>query len=395
MSDLLVDGFFPHCEPTDRPARQRASGFREIGLPFESDTAITRHLAAFLQAHGDEPGKPVRPTHVLFNGGVFKAEALQRRLLDVLGEWFGGGARRGCSKASTIWTTPSPAARRITAGPSTAAACAFAAARPGRITSASRRPGLAVPGAPRPLRALCVAPIGMEEGTETDVPSGEIGLVVGEPAHFRFFSSSVRKADRPGDVLTAWTPDELPETDSLEAVLPPDESIDEPYVPVRFHAKLTELGVLELWCVEHDEREALEAGVQRAGIVELHHREVILHRAVEILVGHLGRAIVVLAVVAHLQQQVAGMAESQRAAGGLEVLGDQVIDRLAPIGDAELLAHQLEQPAELVLGRVDRLRSCRGCAAGTPRRPVRAARDWSRTRRAGRRAPGSSCRWAG
>ena len=58
--------------------------------------------------------------------------------------------------------------------------------------------GLAVPGAPRPLRALCVVPIGMEEGTETDVPSDEIGLVVGEPAHFRFFSSSVRKNDRPG-----------------------------------------------------------------------------------------------------------------------------------------------------------------------------------------------------
>ena len=69
--------------------------------------------------------------------------------------------------------------------------------------------GLAVPGAPRPLRALCVVPIGMEEGTETDVPSDEIGLVVGEPAHFRFFSSSVRKDDRPGDLLSTWTPDEL------------------------------------------------------------------------------------------------------------------------------------------------------------------------------------------
>ena len=90
VSDLLVDGFFPHCRPTDRPQRQQASGFREIGLPFEADTAVTRHLAAFLQAHGEEPGEPVRPTHVLFNGGVFKAEALKGRLLEVLGEWFKG-----------------------------------------------------------------------------------------------------------------------------------------------------------------------------------------------------------------------------------------------------------------------------------------------------------------
>jgi len=89
----------------------------------------------------------------------------------------------------------------------------------------------------------------MEEGTETDVPSAEIGLVVGEPAHFRFFSSAARKDDRPGELLTHWTPDELAETDSLEAVLPPDESIDEPYVPVRFRSRITELGALELWCV--------------------------------------------------------------------------------------------------------------------------------------------------
>jgi len=91
ISELLVDGFFPRCQPTDQPKRGRASGFREIGLPFESDTAITRHLAAFLQSHGEEEGKPVRPTHVLLNGGVFKAESLQHRLLEVLSEWFGGG----------------------------------------------------------------------------------------------------------------------------------------------------------------------------------------------------------------------------------------------------------------------------------------------------------------
>ena len=249
VSDLLVDGFFPHCKPTDRPMRERASGFREIGLPFESDTAITRHVAAFLQSHGDEPDEPVRPTHVLFNGGVFKAEALQRRLLQVLGEWFGeakkprllegehdldhavarGAAYYGWTKQRGGMRIRGGTARSYYVGIETA--------------------GLAVPGAPRPLRALCVAPIGMEEGAESDVPSGEIGLVVGEPAHFRFFSSSTRKADRPGDLLAAWTPDEVSETDSLEAMLPDDESIDEPYVPVRFHSRLTELGVLELWCV--------------------------------------------------------------------------------------------------------------------------------------------------
>jgi hypothetical protein len=64
--------------------------------------------------------------------------------------------------------------------------------------------GLAIPGAPRPLNALCVVPFGMEEGAECDVPSDEIGLVVGEPATFRFFSSGVRLWDVPGNVLKSW-----------------------------------------------------------------------------------------------------------------------------------------------------------------------------------------------
>ena len=91
--------------------------------------------------------------------------------------------------------------------------------------------GLAIPGAVRPLRALCVVPFGMEEGTELDVPGDEIGLVVGEQAVFRFFSSAVRKQDQPGDLLASWNEDELSETDSLEATLPPRRRSRRPLRP--------------------------------------------------------------------------------------------------------------------------------------------------------------------
>jgi hypothetical protein len=123
--------------------------------------------------------------------------------------------------------------------------------------------GLAIPGAARPLLALCVVPIGMEEGTETDVPSNEIGLVVGEPAHFRFFSSSTRKTDKPGDFLPSWSPEEIVETDSLETTLPAAAAQEE-YVPVKFHSKITELGMFELWCVPSngDQRWKLEFSVR-------------------------------------------------------------------------------------------------------------------------------------
>lgn len=246
-AQLLLDGFFPQCAPSDRPARRRASGFQEIGLPFEADTAVTRHLAAFLQAHGED-GVPVRPTHVLFNGGVFKSDALRNRLLDVLRSWYPGGP------APKLLEGEHDLDHAVARG---AAYYGWAKQHGGvRIRGGTARAyyvgietaGLAVPGAVRPLRALCVAPMGMEEGTSADVPGVPIGLVVGEPALFRFFGSSVRKHDKPGDLLPGWTPDELAETDPLEATLEAAEGVDEPYVPVRFHSNLTELGMFELWC---------------------------------------------------------------------------------------------------------------------------------------------------
>jgi hypothetical protein len=115
---------------------------------------------------------------------------------------------------------------------------------------------------------LCVVPFGMEEGTETDVPMtdyrGDVGLVTGEPTAFRFFSSAVRKTDPAGAVLESWKPDELAETDSLEATLPAAEKSEDGYVPVTFHSKITELGVFELWCVSKiaDHRWKLEFSVR-------------------------------------------------------------------------------------------------------------------------------------
>jgi hypothetical protein len=261
-AELLLEGFFPSCNVHDKPPGRRTSGFQEIGLPFESDAAITRHVAAFLSAHGEQKAsggakasggrkppeaQPVRPTHVLFNGGVFKADAFRERLLGVLSQWGGDAPPK-------ILAGHHDLDHAVARG---AAYYGWAKQHGGvRIRGGTARSyyvgiessGLAIPGAPRPLRALCVVPFGMEEGARVDVPSAEIGLVVGEPATFRFFSSPVRKSDQPGAVLAGWTDAELAETDSLEAHLPRDESLEEDHVPVRFQSHITELGVFELWC---------------------------------------------------------------------------------------------------------------------------------------------------
>ena len=159
-----------------------------------------------------------------------------------------------------------PRRRLLRLGQAAPAACGFAAASAGPITSASRPPGWPCPG-PRGRCGRCAScPWAWKRAIEADVPSDEIGLVVGQPGQFRFFSSSVRKEDRPGDVLESWTADELEETDSLEATLPAVEGSEDAYVPVRFHSRITELGVLELWCVgtKHPGRWKLEFSVREA-----------------------------------------------------------------------------------------------------------------------------------
>ncbi len=254
LANLLLDGFFPRCDLTALTQHQPASGFQEIGLPYESDPGITRHIATFVRTHcanTQQENKWNLPHHVLFNGGVFKAVGFQQRLLEVMTDW----SQQSGSEIKV---------ERLTGGSDLDFAVAKGACYYGwskhsggmRIRGGVANSyyvgietaGLAIPGAPRPLKALCVVPFGMEEGTQVKVPSSEIGLVVGQPVRFRFFSSKVRKQDQPGTLLDYWSDDELVETDSLTATLTVDGSADS-YVPVKFDSRITELGIFELWCV--------------------------------------------------------------------------------------------------------------------------------------------------
>ncbi len=246
-ADLLLDGFLPIVDADATPQRAPRSGFRELGLPWESDTAITRHLAEFLKRSATTS----QLRHVLFNGGVFRSPALQQRLLDQLQQWLPDNPPAPVQPQTDL---DSAVAR---------GACFYGWTRNNkgiRIRGGAPRSyyvgvetsGLAVPGIPRPLKALCVVPHGMEEGTSVDVPSDGIGLIVGERTQFRFFSSSCRNQDVPGQVLSRWSAEEINETNSLESTLDQDEASEDGWVPVGFRSVITELGMFELWCVSTD-----------------------------------------------------------------------------------------------------------------------------------------------
>ncbi|MEF1172943.1 Hsp70 family protein [Vibrio sinaloensis] len=298
VQQTLVDGFFPQVAITDHPVQRNRSALTQMGLPYAQDAGITRHIAAFLSkqanalstsGNGGEaaaqdfnpfanmPGMPgadaaqsadfIKPTAILFNGGVLKSKLLATRLEDTINEW--------------LIEADAEMAKRLT-GVDLDLAVASGAAYYGSVRRGQGvriRGGIAsayyvgiesampaIPGMAPPMEALCVAPFGMEEGSSVDVPSQEFGLIIGQPVNFQFFGSTVRRDDLAGTHLDYWAPEELEELPEIQVTLPVSEGRREgEVVPVTLASRVTELGTLYLeaiaadngqkWHVEFDVRE--------------------------------------------------------------------------------------------------------------------------------------------
>ena len=257
----LVDGFFPVVGPDDTPRTMRRVGLQEIGLPYASDPAITRHVAAFLARHRDVT--PTGVSAVLFNGGVMHAARFRERMVEVLSSWRGEGGVRVLAAAHPDLAVAEGAAVYGLARRGRGVRIRGGTARAYYVGVETAAP--AVPGMVAQVKALCLAPFGMEEGTEVELPGAEFGLVVGEPAEFRLFGSSVRRDDQPGAVVEGWQHGTLEELPPLEATL---DAVGDAgrTVPVKLRAHVTELGTLELWCVARDgaQRWKLEFNVRQA-----------------------------------------------------------------------------------------------------------------------------------
>src|SRR4051812_14529473 len=193
-------------------------------------------------------------------------------------------ARRRCvCSRGPISISRSRAARRRTGSRVAVArgAAAYGLARRGgglRIRGGTARayyvgiesPAPAVPGVEPPITALCLAPFGMEEGTEAKLLPHELGVVVGEPVRFRFFGSSVRREDQAGAELEAWKEGELEELAPIEVTLPAEGRREGDVVPVRLRASVTEVGTLLLEAIplapqKADERWKIELSVRAEG----------------------------------------------------------------------------------------------------------------------------------
>ena len=259
LEEALLEGFFSTCGVEDRPTQHtQRTGLRTLGLNYAQDSRILRHLAQFLhdsRQRIDDEELPenilqqefLAPSAILFNGGTTKAPLFRDRIIETLNGWL-----EAAEQPSLKLLELSDPDLAVAQG-----AAYYGSVQRGlglRIRSAntfsyyigveSTMP--VIPGMPPFMNGLCVAPSGMEEGSEVHLLGMEFGLLVGQTAQFRFFISRERK-DEAGD-LVENAEEELEELASLEVCLEMEDATGSQVVPVQLRTLLTELGALELWC---------------------------------------------------------------------------------------------------------------------------------------------------
>jgi molecular chaperone DnaK (HSP70) len=234
--ELALDGFLPFCGLDEKPKEEKRSVFRELGLPYVSDPAVTRHLAAFLSSANAQA-----PDAILFNGGFFIPEILRERVADVAAQWYGKrplifenqdldlAVAIGAAYYSNVRTTGIGVLVR------------------GGLPRAYY---IEIGGADETLRTVCLAPRGTEEGSTLEVDLPELQLVANKPVSFRLYSSLVRTEDPLGAIVsfTEAEKEELHAHAPLNAVIRFGKPAGERLVPVKLGAHLTEVGTLEIWC---------------------------------------------------------------------------------------------------------------------------------------------------
>jgi hypothetical protein len=233
--ELALEGFLPFTERGELPKDEKRSLFRELGLPYVSDPAVTRHLNAFLEPVGQVPDA------ILFNGGFFIPEILRERVADVVAQWY--GRRPEILENSDLDLAVARGAAYYSYVRSTGAGVLVRGGLPRTYYI-----GL---GAQRDDRfqAVCLVPRGAEEGAALEIDDDALQLVANRPVSFRLYSSLTRSEDKLGDVIEFSVGDpELHIHAPLNAVIRFGKKAEERQIPVKLGARLTEIGTLESWC---------------------------------------------------------------------------------------------------------------------------------------------------
>jgi molecular chaperone DnaK (HSP70) len=251
--EVLTGGFLPLTAPDDLPAHDRRVGLRELGLPYASEPAITKHLAAFLtqtaqaaepgpasKDHADDGPRMVRPDAILFNGGFFAPAVTREKIVEAVAGWFGS--------ASNAWR---PKVLRNKAPESAVAigAAYYGRVRRGgglRIRAGSARTYYIGVHSDQGVQAVCVLPAGIEEGTTLPLANREFAVLTNRPVSFNLYSSTTRH-DEHGEVAV-FDEEQIHRHAPLVTLLRYGKKSRQIELGVQLKASFTEVGTLELWC---------------------------------------------------------------------------------------------------------------------------------------------------
>ena len=250
IKKFLLEGFFPICEYQTSIQKGR-SGFQETGLPYETEAAITKHLANFVNNNLSATNSKIN--YILFNGGVFKSEYFQKRILETIKHWF--------KEEPKLLDKNADLDSAVAKG---AAYYGFASTTGGiRIKGGTSRSyylgfessGMAIPGMARPMHALCIVPKGLEEGHQFEVPVEYLALIAGEASSFPFYSRNNREEDQPGTILKPLKNYALDESVNITANILSNKFEAGEMIPVKIEVCLLETGSLEIVAVNKTHEE--------------------------------------------------------------------------------------------------------------------------------------------
>jgi molecular chaperone DnaK (HSP70) len=249
--ERIIDDFLPVATGSEiATPRDRRAGLRELGLPFETDPAITRHLAGFLTRSSPAASanvatvrdrSMVRPDVVLFNGGFFRPTIARERVVQALGGWFGAPPRvltTGSLDAAVALGAAVYGRLRAGVGPSLSVVKAG--------SGHAYYIGLRAPAAAQATAAVCVLARGTDEGTNARIDH-PFTVMTNQPVSFALYSSTIR-SDRLGDLVTLAPDDHIREHAPLVTVLRYGRKSRQVELPVRLSVAFTAVGTLELWC---------------------------------------------------------------------------------------------------------------------------------------------------
>jgi molecular chaperone DnaK (HSP70) len=247
---ILTVGFLPITAPDDMPAPGRPTGLRELGLPYASDPAITKHLAAFLTqaavAMNGSSANPrlVRPDVVLFNGGFCAPSVTRERIVEAISSWFGGAQSRWRPKLLNNEAPDTAVAR---------GAAYYGRVRRGtglRIRAGNARSYYIGLPSEHGLQGICVLPAGIEEGTTLPLLSRDFSVLANRPVSFILYSSRTRHAVHAE--VAALDEADVHRHPPLVTLLRYGKKMRDVYLTIGLRASFTEVGTLELWCESRD-----------------------------------------------------------------------------------------------------------------------------------------------